>query len=152
MVNMYKFSDGGLRNVWLANGFTVKKTPYGDAVAIEDVPGLTRAICAALTKKPGRLTGAEFRYLRLHLRSSQKALGQLFGTSEQAVAIWEKTSKIPLLADKHLRLLWAEHDDGNEVIKRVMDRLKIVEQVTQSRIILKETSLGWKSRIEPVAA
>ena len=74
---MYKFSDGGLRNVWLANGFTVKKTPYGDAVAIEDVPGLANAICAALTKKPGRLTGAEFRYLRLHLRLSQKALGQI---------------------------------------------------------------------------
>ena len=148
MADMYKFSDGGLRNVWLANGFTIKKTPYGDAVAIEDVPGLTRAICAALTKKPGRLTGAEFRYLRLHLRSSQKALGLLFGTSEQAIAIWEKTSKIPLLADKHLRLIWAEHDDGNEVIKRVMDRLKIVEKVTQSKIILKETRSGWKSRVE----
>ena len=148
MVNMYKFSDGGLRNVWLANGFTVKKTPYGDAVAIEDVPGLTRAICAALTKKPGRLTGAEFRYLRLHLRSSQKALGQLFGTSEQAIAIWEKTSKIPLLADKHLRLLWAERDDGNETIKRLMDRLNIVERVTQSRLVLRETRTGWKSKVE----
>ena len=149
---MYKFTDGELHNVWLANGFAIKKTAYGNAVAIEDVPGLTRAICAALTKKPGRLTGAEFRYLRLHLRLSQKALGQLFGNTEQAVAIWEKKGKIPLLADKHLRLIWAEHDDGNEAIKRVMDRLKIVEQVTQSKIILKETSLGWKSRIEPVAA
>ena len=148
MVNMYKFSDGGLRNVWLANGFTVKKTPYGDAVAIEDVPGLTNEICAALTKKPGRLTGAEFRYLRLHLRLSQKALGQLFGNTEQAVAIWEKTSKIPLLADKHLRLLWAERDDGNETIKRLMDRLNIVERVTQSRLVLRETRAGWKSRVE----
>lgn len=145
---MYKYTDGGLRNVWLANGFTVKKTPYGDAVAIEDVPGLTRAICAALTKKPGRLTGAEFRYLRLHLRLSQKALGQLFGNTEQAVAIWEKTSKIPLLADKHLRLLWAERDDGNETIKRLMDRLNIVEQVTQSRLVLRETRTGWKSKVE----
>ena len=145
---MYKLTDGGVRNVWLENGFTVKKTPYGEAVAIEDVPGLTRAICAALTKKPGRLTGVEFRYLRLHLRSSQKALGQLFGTSEQAIAIWEKTSKIPLLADKHLRLIWAEHDDGNETIKRLMDRLNIVERVTQSRIVLRETRAGWKSKVE----
>ena len=145
---MYKYTDGGLRNVWLANGFAVKRTPYGEAVAIEDVPGLTRAICAALTKKPGRLTGAEFRYLRLHFRLSQKGLGQLFGNSEQAVAIWEKTSKIPLLADKHLRLLWAERDDGNETIKRLMDRLNIVERVTQSRIVLRETRSGWKSKVE----
>ena len=148
MSAMYKFTDGGLRNVWLANGFAVKRTPYGEAVAIEDVPGLTRAICAALTKKPGRLTGAEFRYLRLHFRLSQKGLGQLFGNSEQAVAIWEKTSKIPLLADKHLRLLWAERDDGNETIKRLMDRLNIVERVTQSRIVLRETRTGWKSKVE----
>ena len=145
---MYKYTDGGLRNVWLANGFAVKRTPYGEAVAIEDVPGLTRAICAALTKKPGRLTGAEFRYLRLDLRLSQKALGQLFGNTEQAIAIWEKAGKIPLLADKHLRLLWAERDDGNETIKRLMDRLNIVEQVTQSKIVLKETRSGWKSRVE----
>ena len=145
---MYKYTDGGLRNVWLANGFAVKRTPYGEAVAIEDVPGLTRAICAALTKKPGRLTGAEFRYLRLHFRLSQKGLGQLFGTSEQAIAIWEKTSKIPLLADKHLRLLWAERDDGNETINRLMDRLNIVERVTQSRIVLRETRTGWKSKVE----
>jgi putative transcriptional regulator len=148
MSEMYKFTDGGLRNVWLANGFTVKKTPYGDAVAIEDVPGLTRAICAALTKKPSRLTGVEFRYLRLHLRLSQRTLGQLFGNTEQAVAIWEKTGKIPLLADKHLRLIWVEHDNGNEVIKRVMDRLNIVEQVTESKIILKETRTGWKSQVK----
>ena len=112
------------------------------------MPGLTRAVCAALTNTPSRLTGAEFRYLRLHLRLSQKALGQLFGNTEQSVAIWEKTDKIPLLADKHLRLIWAGHDNGNEVIKRVMDRLKIVEQVTQSTIVLKETRTGWKSKVE----
>lgn len=152
MSEMYKFTDGGLRNVWLANGFIVRKTPYGDAVAIEDVPGLTRAICAELTKKPGRLTGAEFRYLRLYLRLSQKALGQLFGNTEQAVAIWEKTGKIPLLADKHLRLLWAQHDNGNETIKVLMDRLNIVEQVTQSKIVLKETRTGWTSRVENAVA
>lgn len=152
MANMYKFSDGGLRNVWLANGFTIKKTPYGDAVAIEDVPGLTRAICAALVNKPSKLTGAEFRYLRLHLDLSQKNLADLLGNTEQAVAIWEKTSKLPLWGDRNIRLLWTAREDGNETIKRVMDRLKIIEQVAQSKIVLRETRTGWKSRIEPVAA
>jgi putative transcriptional regulator len=149
---MYKFTDGGIRNVWLENGFAVKKTPYGDAVAIEDVPGLTRAICAALANKPCKLTGTEFRYLRLHLGLSQKNLADLLGNTEQAVDIWEKTSKLPLWGDRNIRLLWKAREDGNETIKRVMDRLKIVEQVTQSKIILKETRSGWKSRIEPVVA
>ncbi len=152
MAEMYRFSDGGLRNVWLANGFTFKRTPDGNAVAIEDVSGLTRAICAALTNKPSQLTGAEFRYLRLHLDLSQRNLSDLLGNTEQAVANWEKTSRLPLWGDRNIRLLWKAREHGNETIKRVMDRLKIVEQVTQSKIILKETRSGWKSRVEPLTA
>jgi hypothetical protein len=38
---MYGYDDAGLRNVWLANGYTVRKTRYGKAVAIENVGGLT---------------------------------------------------------------------------------------------------------------
>ncbi len=46
--NLYRFSDAGLKNVWLVNGYTIKRTRYGDAVAIQDVAGLTRVICRAL--------------------------------------------------------------------------------------------------------
>ena len=149
---MYEFKDAGLKNVWLANGYDFKKTPYGEAVAIEDVPGLTHAICAALVKKPGRLTGAEFRYLRLHMELSQKSLGKLSGNTEQAIAIWEKTGKIPFLADKFIRLLWLEREDGNETIERVMDRLNVIERLVSSRIVVSETKRGWKSRVEELAA
>ena len=31
---MYHYTDGGLQNVRLANGYRVQKTPYGEAVAI----------------------------------------------------------------------------------------------------------------------
>lgn len=95
--SMYHYEDGGLKNVWLVNGFTIKKTPYGKAVSIEDVPGLTHAICAALAGKIGRLSGAEFRYLRLHLRLSQKSLAQCFGNTEQAVALWGKNRACPIV-------------------------------------------------------
>ncbi len=53
---MYHYTDGGLRNVWLANGYQVQKTPYGEAVAIDDLEGLTQAICTALTNNPSKLT------------------------------------------------------------------------------------------------
>ncbi|MEO6022277.1 MAG: hypothetical protein ABIP64_04020 [Burkholderiales bacterium] len=149
---MYEFKDAGLKDVWLANGYVIKKTPYGEAVAIEDVPGLTRVICAALVKKPGRLTGAEFRYLRLHLRLSQKSLAKLFGNTEQAVALWEKNDRVPLWADKLLRLLWSEKENGNETIKRVMDRLDVIERLVSSRIVVSETKRGWKSRVEELIA
>lgn len=145
---MYKYDDAGLGNVWLANGYTVRKTRYGKAVAIENVDGLTRAICRALASKPGRLTGAEFRYLRLHLGLSQKALGKAFGNTEQAIALWEKKGRIPLWADKHLRLLVIAKEDGNEPLGRALERLDIVERLVSSRLVVEETRRGWKTRFE----
>ena len=147
----YRFDDAGLKNVWLANGFTFKRTAYGNAVAIEDIEGLTRVVCRALTRKLGRLDGAEFRYLRLHLRLSQKSLSKLFGNSEQSVANWEKRGRVPLWADKHIRLLWEAAEDGDETVKRVVDRINVVERLVNERIMVEETRRGWRSRTETVS-
>ena len=31
----YHYTESGLRNVWLENGYTVRQTPYGETIAIE---------------------------------------------------------------------------------------------------------------------
>jgi len=147
---LYRFDDAGLKNVWLANGYTIKKTPYGNAVAIEDVQGLTRVVCRALVRKVGRLDGADFRYLRVNLRLSQKSLAKLFGNSEQSIANWEKRGRVPLWADKHVRLLWEAAQDGDEKVKRVVDRINEVERLVNQRIVVVETTCGWRSRTEPI--
>lgn len=147
--NMHRFDDAGLRNVWLVNGFKIVKTPYGPAVSYRDLDGLTRTICAALARKTGRLTGIEFRYLRMHLRLSQKALARLLGNTEQSVANWEKKGRVPLWADKHIRLLWEAAQDGDETVKHVVDRINEVERLVNQRIVVKETRRGWRSRTEP---
>ena len=149
---LYRFDDAGLKNVWLANGYTIKRTAYGDAVAIEDIEGLTRVVCRALARKLGRLDGAEFRYLRLHLRLSQKSLAKLFGNTEQSVANWEKRGRVPLWADKHIRLLWEAAQDGDETVKRVVDRINEVERLVNQRIVVEETRRGWRSRTELATA
>jgi DNA-binding transcriptional regulator YiaG len=149
---MIKFDDGGLRNVWLENGYTVHTTRYGKAVSFHDLEGLTHTLCATLTHKPGRLTGAEFRYLRQHLRLSQVSLGKLLGVTEQSVALWEKRGRIPLLADKHLRLLWSEKHNGNEPIVRAMNRLNDVERLVNQKIVARESrSKGWTAKTEALA-
>jgi DNA-binding transcriptional regulator YiaG len=145
---LYRFSDAGLKNVWLVNGYTRKRTRYGEAIAIQDVEGLTRVICRALARKVGRLNGAEFRYLRLHLRLSQKALAKLLGNTEQSVANWEKRGRVPLWADKHIRILWQAAQEGNETVKRVVARLNDVERLLNQRIVVEETARGWRSRVE----
>ena len=151
---MKKFDDAGLQNVWLANGFSTKDTLYGIVEITNDVPGLTRAICHALAGKIGRLSGAEFRYLRLHLRLSQKSLAQCFGNTEQAIALWEKTGRVPLWANKHLRILWEAQEAGNETVKNVVDRINLIDQLVNQKIVVEETKRGWKGRVEdePIAA
>ena len=144
---MKKFEDAGLENVWLANGFTTKKTLYGKAVATENVPSLTRAICLALAGKIGRLSGAEFRYLWLHLRLSQKSLAQCFGNTEQAVALWEKTGRVPLWADKHVRILWKAQEAGNETVKNVVERINLIDQLINQKIVVEATSRSQHRRV-----
>ena len=103
---MHHDTDGGLENVWLENGYTIRQTPYGPAVTIHDVDGLTRAICMALTDKAGIVSGKEFRYIRQgSMALSQAALGKMPGVDEQSVARWEKTRRVPKWADKLIRLV-----------------------------------------------
>lgn len=138
---MFHFTDGGLRNVWLANGYITEKTPYGEVVSIPDLPGLVQAICRALIRKKSRLTGVEFRYLRQAMLMSQGTLGKAMGRSDQSVAVWEKRGRIPKFADSMLRVLYAAHCDGNERVKNIIHALNDVDRVIH--IVMKESKKGW---------
>lgn len=145
---MYHFTDGGLRNVWLSNGYVEHKTPYGNGVSFHDLDGLVVAICRALCKKPSKLTGAEFRYIRAALLISQKSLGQLFGYTEQAVAKWEKLGKVPKIVDAALRLIFIERHDGHKKNTAVVDVLDAIDRVANTRILLTEAKSKWTSVME----
>lgn len=109
---MYHYVESGLPNVWLSNGFVVKETAYGESVAITDVKGLHDVIGKSIAEKPAPLTGAEFRFLRKELGLSQERLAAIVGLTSQAVAIWEKTDKIPTVNDRYLRGLYLEAKTG----------------------------------------
>lgn len=143
---LHRFDDAGLRNVWLANGYTVVDTPYGKGLSYHDIDGLTRTICGVFARKRGRLTGVEFRYLRLHLRLSQKSLANLLGNTEQSVANWEKRGRVPLWADKHLRLLWLAANDGRQAVKGVVAGLNEVERLVNERVVVEESRGTWRRR------
>ncbi len=66
---MYHYTESGLGNVWLHNGFTVHKTPYGDGIAIDNLPSLHRSLSLALALKPATLSGAEIRFMRKEPRA-----------------------------------------------------------------------------------
>lgn len=140
---MYHFTDGGLRNVYLANGYEVRKTPYGKSVSIQDVDGLTKAICRVLVRKKAKLTGAEFRYLRLAMLMSQKSLAQYLGKTDQSIAIWEKKGTAPKMADSLIRLIYSSHIKSNESYKNIVRSLNETER--EMYIIMQDSkTAGWK--------
>jgi putative transcriptional regulator len=146
---MYQYTDGGLRNVWLANGYEIKKTPFGEGVAFHNLDGLTTSICIALTKKAGVLTGSEFRYIRsAGMLLSQPALGKLLGIDGQSVARWEKTGKVPKWADKLVRLVFLAQAQGNEPISSAVERVKTVERLVKQRIVVKESRGQWNPSLQ----
>ena len=146
---MYHYTDGGLRNVWLVNGYEVKNTPYGRGVTFHNLDGLTRSICTALTRKSALMTGVEFRYIRsAGMLLSQPALGNLMGIDGQSVARWEKTSRVSRWADKLVRLLYAAQAEGNEPIAKAVERIKTVERLVKQKIVVKESRGKWRPSLQ----
>lgn len=144
---MYHYTDGGLKNVWLQNGFELRTTPYGKGVAIHDVDGLTKAICLALAEKASSLSGVEFRYIRNGgMLLSQAGLGTMMGVDAQSVARWEKHGRLPKWADRMIRVLYLAHADGDQTVSSVVARITTVERLIHQKIVVREVrNKGWRS-------
>jgi len=144
---MLNYKECGLRNVWLQNGYKEKDTHYGKAISIQDVEGLHRAIGILTVKHKPWLTGTDFQFLRKELDLSQAVVGAYFGYQAQTVAIWEKTGRIPKLADRAIRAIYCEVNEGNSSFKDIVERLNDMDRAGHetSKVIMQETSRGWEA-------
>lgn len=121
---MYRYTESGLTNIRLVNGYRKVRTSEGTGVSIEDVDGLHRVIARHLVHHKPRLAGKEFRFLRTELDMSQAKLAQMLGTTDQAVARWERgRSRVPKMAERFLRAIYREISEGNARIEKMVDRL-----------------------------
>ena len=146
---MYHYTESGLPNVWLVNGYTEHETPYGKGVSITDLEGLHRVIGQALLGKP-RLTGAEIRFLRKELGCSQKALAEIIGSSEQTVSLWERErGQMSPAADRILRLFYAEHVAGNVQVRKFMEQRAEAERERRPRArrLTLEKGRTWREAV-----
>lgn len=140
---MYHYTESGLQNVWLANGYVVRKTPYGEGVAIQDVDGLHKAICKGLVVRP-KLTGAELRFIRKEMGLSQSGLAQLLGTTEQNISLWERRGRIPKVSDRLVKLICLEYIDGERVqIRDMIEKLNAQDAKAHERLNF-EMNEEWK--------
>ncbi len=140
---MYHYTECGLRNVWLTNGFTVRDFNGQKAVSISDADQLHRAIGRAIATKP-YLTGTELRFLRKELGLSQKRLADLVGSTEQTVSLWERRGRMPKGYDRLIRLFYLEMIDGNVKIQEMINRLIELDRNQTEKLIFSDTDSGWK--------
>ncbi|EEH67923.1 MULTISPECIES: helix-turn-helix domain-containing protein [Acinetobacter] len=121
---MYHYTESGLRDVWLVNGYIAKETPYGKVVSFEDVEGLHRVIGINLVTHKPRLSGAEVRFLRKEMNLSQNGLAEILGVSESSVRAWEThRSKIPKPSDRLLRVMYKGSVEKGSDIRNMLDKI-----------------------------
>lgn len=142
----YHYVESGLDNVWLENGYTIHETAYGSGVSIQDTEGLHRVIGNWLISLPKPLNGAEVRFLRVEMDTTQKNLAAFLGVDEQAVRRWEKArdKAVPNgSADRLLRALYMEYVDRKSDVYRMIQRLSELDQIepTSGRF---RTDHGWR--------
>ena len=145
---MYHYTESGLDNVWLENGYKEKKTPYGMAVAIDDADGLHEVLALEIANKQGRMTGKELRFLRVLLSLSQQGIAKMVGTTDQSMSLWERKGNVPISADALVRLLVLEKLTGDGKISEVIHRINVVERLVNQRIVATERKSKWRSKVE----
>ena len=119
---MYHYDTCGLEDVYLLNGYDEIETQEGKAVSIHKLDDLHRAIAESIVGLRRRLKGSEFRFLRIELDMSQKALGTLMGKKDQSIAKWEKGElSLPILADATIRKLYSESVGRNSTLRAIFD-------------------------------
>lgn len=143
---MYHYTECGLTNVYLKNGFTEENIDNEIYISIDDMNGLHKAIAQIIVDSRQPLSNQAFKFLRVELNLSQKVLATRFGVSEQTIARYEKgQSDIPRTTDAALRTLYMESIEKNNPISYFLELLCDAEaQEAQSKILLEEAQEHWQ--------
>lgn len=147
---LYRYTESGLDNVFLMDGFEYRSTPNGRTLFIQNIEGLHKAIGRTLVQSPRLLTGPEFRFLRTELLMSQRTLGKLLGVTELTVARWEKEERpIPRASEGLLRFMYAEHIGAKGSLSKLLEQIADLEDEIddQKTLTMRESPQGWKGLI-----
>ena len=145
----YHYTECGLDNIYLVNGFKITKTADGTGIFISNIEGLHKVICMILISKKDPLKGKEIKFIRTMLDLSQTRLAHLLGCRYQQILLWEKNkNKISTPSDRLLRItlytfLDNNHDNG-KVFKKINEIADSNAADTNRKIKLKEDKDQWE--------
>ncbi len=143
-----KYRGCGLDDVFLVSGYDTESTLHGDGVRIRHLDKLHDAIGLFLVTNRKVLNGKELRFLRTQMGLTQSDLARFMGCNAQQVARYEKDqNEVPGPADRLIRLLYKDHvkEAGSRLaIKKVLDTLDRLDDVSSSPMVFKQVDSNWK--------
>ena len=145
MKNQNHYTECGLDNIYLLNGFEKIKTDFGVGIKIFNQSELHAVIGLSLVQEPHLLESKEIRFLRVEMGLSQKNLGHFIGMDAQTIARWEKKqSSISAPADRLIKLLYLEHIHEESSVRKLCDDLSNLDNYEEGNIELSfKNSDGW---------
>jgi len=146
----YHYTECGLDDVYLANGFHVKEFDGEQGVSIECLDALHECIGVHLIQHRKRLSAKDFRFLRKEMRMTQSEIADLLDVSDLTVIRWETgVITVPGPADRAMRLFYLvstlDDDSMRELLSDIQEMLGELNQRDEasSDINLVMTDTGW---------
>jgi len=145
---MYHYTECGLDNIYLQNGYEESELDGEAYISVESIDELHAVIGGLLVDKNAALCPNEFRFLRVELNLSQKALGNIIDVDSQTVARWEKgETKIPRASDIVLRAFYLESLERDSSVALMLKTLSDTEaKEAIERIVLAEKNHHWQQQ------
>jgi len=143
----YHYTESGLDNIYLLNGYKVTTTKAGKEIFIHDIHGLHKAIGENLALKQGLLSGKEIRFIRHLLDWSQTRLAHATGVNYQSILRWEKhKGSISITADRSIKwlcLAYIKSPDIYNIINEISEMDSKEDTVVQ-KLEFKEDDGKWR--------
>jgi DNA-binding transcriptional regulator YiaG len=142
VVEPLHYTSCGLDDVYLVGGYSIRQTSYGEAISVDDLDGLHKAIIGYLISKEKILDGKTIRFLRRHLDLTQVELARLMGCDAQQVARYEKNqNKVPGPTDRLLRMLCKGQVSARDFLGEVAD----IQDNMATKKVFEATENGWRA-------
>jgi len=145
----HHYTESGLDNIYLLNGVNSIEEDDDTFTSINDIEQLHLQIAKTLVDKHSPFEAKEFKFLRVELNLSQKALAELLGVDSQTVARWEKgETAIPRGSDVLLRDYYLESQAEDSKIALLLKTLAESEtSEVMTTIEFEEQDHHWMRKV-----
>ncbi|MBY0430115.1 MAG: hypothetical protein K2Q10_02875 [Rhodospirillales bacterium] len=143
--DLFSYSGCGLDWVYLASGYTVHSTPYGQGVSVADAEGLHALLLREIITSPHPIRGQELRFIRSMLDLSQEGMGKIIGVRRLRVTQMEsaRDKAITPSADRAIRMFFALREFKKDLADRVIELLNEIDNQSHELMFFAPTNNGW---------